>query len=81
MMQSWGEPFQAFAGTDWASYLDSEKSLPVHTELTSGLQRIKAFDRAMTEKTGQLMDIHGLYTRGIGLEEEFVLPAFDDTVQ
>lgn len=81
MMQSWGRPFQPFEDAEMASYLDSPESIPVHAELHSGLQRIQEFDREMSEKTGQHMDIHGLYTRGSGLEEQFVLPAFADTVQ
>lgn len=81
MMQTWGEPFQHFEGADWAPYLDSSESRPVHTELYSGLEKVKAFDRAMSEQPGQTTDIHGLYTRGAGLDANFVLPDFSHTVQ
>ena len=81
MMQSWGEPFKKFDGADWAPYLDSPKSLPVHTELFSGLERIRQFDIEMSRQTGQEIDIHGLYTKGKGLEGQFVLPVFGSEVQ
>ncbi|HVV25729.1 MAG TPA: GNAT family N-acyltransferase [Candidatus Saccharimonadales bacterium] len=81
MMQSWGEPFQPFKDAEWASYIDSAKSIPVHTELHSGLEKIKRFDQDMTQKFGNPVDIHGLYTRGVGLEKDFVLPDFGDAVQ
>jgi hypothetical protein len=81
MMQAWGEPFGHFEGADWEKYLDSPKSRPIHTELYSGLKKIKAFDEAMSKQTGQPMDIHGLYTRGAGLDKMFVLPHLGDTVQ
>lgn len=80
MMQAWGEPFTRFEGTDWASYLDSKASLPVHTELHSGLERVKQFDDNNAQN-GQPTDIHGLYTRGANLDQMFVLPDFDNTVQ
>lgn len=79
MMQSWGEPFTAFNETDWEEYLDSPKSLPVHTELYSGLEKIKRFDEVTSQETGNEVDIHGLYTQGRGLEEQFVLPNFGST--
>ncbi len=81
MMQAWGEPFKHFEGANWASYLDSQESRPIHTELHSGLKKIKAFDEAMSEQAGKTMDIHGLYTRGAGLDREFVLPDLGHTVQ
>lgn len=81
MMQSWGEPFQAFKGADWKSYIDSPASLPVHAELYSGLEKIKDFDQKMSEEQGQSFDVHGLYTRGAGLEGQFVLPSFESDVQ
>lgn len=81
MMQAWGEPFGHFKGADWARYLDSKQSRPVHAELYSGLEKVRAFDQKMSEKTGQPKDIHGLYTRGAGLDEEFVLPDLSHTVQ
>ena len=81
MMQSWGEPFRQFTDTDWASYLDSPLSLPVHTELYSGLQKIKAFDKKMQLEHNADIDIHGLYTKGNGLESVFVLPDFSSVVE
>jgi hypothetical protein len=81
MMQAWGEPFQHFEGAGWAKYLDSKKSRPIHAELYSGLEKVKAFDQQMSEQAGQQMDIHGLYTRGAGLDKEFVLPDLSHTVQ
>jgi hypothetical protein len=74
MMQAWGEPFGHFEGAEWEEYLDSKQSRPIHTELYSGLEKVKAFDQQMTKQSGQQMDIHGLYTRGAGLDKEFVLP-------
>lgn len=76
MMQAWGEPFVHFEGCDWASYLDSKASLPVHTELTSGLERIKSYDMAVEAKTGSNSNIYGLYVNGDGLHDNFVLPRF-----
>lgn len=81
MMQAWGEPFKPFDRTDWASYIDSPASLPVHTELYSGLEQIKEFDQKMSRQHEQQFDIHGLYTRGAGLEGQFVLPSFETDVQ
>ena len=79
-MQSWGEPFQPFDGAEFRSYLDSPASLPVHLEVYSGLCKVKKFDEQMTEALGQPMDVHGLYTRGTGLEQQFVLPEWSNTV-
>ncbi|MCA9341683.1 hypothetical protein KC952_04105 [Candidatus Saccharibacteria bacterium] len=76
MMQAWGEPFKDFDHADWAAYLDSLSSKPVHLELLTGLEKIKKLDVEMS-RSGQLVDVHGLYTRGAGLEDKFVLPAFD----
>jgi hypothetical protein len=81
MMQGWGEPFKTFEGAGFAPYLDSSESLPVHTELISGLEKIRKFDAAMSETYGTMVDIHGLYTKGEGLHDMFVLPEFSDTVQ
>lgn len=83
MMQAWGEPFTAFQNTDWAPYPypSSANALPVHLELHSGLERIKQFDIKMSQEHGQTMDVHGLYTRGTGLEQHFVLPEFSNDVQ
>lgn len=81
MMQSWGEPFITFEGASWASYLDSEASLPVHTELYEAKKKIEQFDKEMTEKLGQPVNITGLYTKGDGLHDWFVLPDFPDNVQ
>jgi hypothetical protein len=66
MMQSWGEPFIEFEGKDYKPYLGSKSSKPMHTELFSGLKKVKAFSE----------DIHNLYTKGAGLDSSFVLPEF-----
>jgi hypothetical protein len=66
MMQDWGEPFKEFVGKDYQHYLGSKASKPMHTELYSGLEKVKAFDQ----------NIYDLYTKGTGLENIFVLPNF-----
>lgn len=77
MMQAWGEPFKDFDHADWATYLDSPKSKPVQGELFAALKKIKDFDREMSSSSEQSIDVHGLYTRGAGLEDKFVLPTFN----
>lgn len=64
MMQSWGEPFIPFEGTDYAPYEGSKASIPVYTELNSGLERVRAFDEG----------IYRLYTESAGLDQQYVLP-------
>lgn len=66
LMQAWGEPFLEFKDKGFEPYLDSEASRPVHLELYSGLEKVKAFDSK----------IYDLYTKGSGLENVFVLPEF-----
>ncbi len=64
MMQSWGQPFEVFEGADFAPYMGSKASIPVHLQLSSALERVKAFDQG----------IYDLYTKSAGLEGQFVLP-------
>lgn len=63
-MQAWGEPFEDFEGADWAPYMGSKASKPVHLKLDSALEKVRAFDEG----------IHALYTQSAGLEHQFVLP-------
>jgi len=76
MVQSWGEPMKPFPSTEMRPYLDSPASLPVYFELYEGLEKIKDFDKIMSERLGEVLDIYGLYTRGAGLEGHFMLPDF-----
>ncbi len=66
MMQAWGEPFKEFEGKGYEQYLGSKASKPMHTELYSGLKKVKDFDQ----------NIYDLYTRGTGLENNMVIPDF-----
>ena len=70
MIQSWGEPFENFDHADYASYLDSSSSIPMHLDLYKCVPKIRAYD----EVNGS--DIFGLYTQGSGLKEQYVLPDF-----
>ena len=72
MIQDWGEPFEAFEGCDFAPFLDSPASLPVHLNLPNGFQKI--VDTLGEEMGGHIVD---LYTKGTGLHETFVLPDFN----
>lgn len=70
-MQEWGEPFLEFEGKgEFRPFMGSKASKPMHSELYSGLKKVKAYDLAHNK------DIHGLYTKGRGLENAFVLPEF-----
>jgi hypothetical protein len=71
MMQAWGEPFKEFEHAPMAAYLDSLKSQPVHLEFYSALERVRAFDQGVFD----------MYTKGAGLDTQFVLPQFEDNVQ
>ncbi len=66
MMQDWGKPFLEFDGKGFESYLDSKRSRPMHLEVYSGLQKVKAFDEG----------VYDLYTKGTGLDNKYVLPGF-----
>lgn len=80
MIQEWGEPLTIFEGADWANYLDSSASVPVYLELGEGLRKVAEHDKKLNSQ-GQNVDIHGLYTRGKGLDQLFVLPKFEIPVQ
>ncbi len=67
MMQAWGEPFTPFEGTDFEPFEGSKASIPVYTDLYTGLEKVKAFSE----------DIYDLYTKSSGLEFEYVLPEID----
>lgn len=70
MIQSWGEPFENFDHADYAAYLDSSSSIPMHLNLYACVPKIRAYDEANKS------NILGLYTQGVGLESQYVLPDF-----
>lgn len=63
-MQSWGEPFTPFTGTEFKPYMGSSNSIPVHADLRTGLERVRLFDEG----------VYRLYTQSAGLESQYVLP-------
>lgn len=72
MIQEWGEPFEPFEGCDFAPFLDSKASLPVHLNLPVALAKIR--QTLGDELGGGIVD---LYTKGSGLHQTFVLPDFN----
>ncbi len=63
-MQAWGEVWDDFEGADWAPYMGSKASKPVHLQLKPALEKVRAVDEG----------IYALYTQSAGLEHQFVLP-------